>query len=207
MPTLIDRQGVRADDWRLHEGTADGASAGAAPAGDASHGDALLVPLQYWLSQRDALRARAARLGVLLGPGDDPAAIAGDLDALQLVAVAFPAFTDGRGYSIARLLRERHGWRGELRAVGEVLRDQLFYMSRCGFDSFALADGEPAEEALRHFETFSEPYQAAADRGPLFARRAGAGRSGGRSGGSAAASTPPSALGHPAGPDRQGAIR
>ena len=193
MPTLIDRQGVRADDWRLHEGPAD-----AAPPGDA-----LLVPLQTWLSQADALRSRQARLGVLLGPADDPATLAGELDALQLVAVTFPAFTDGRGYSIARLLRERLGWRGELRAVGEVLRDQLFYMSRCGFDSFALADGEPAEAALRHFETFSEPYQAAADRGPLFARRAGARRSGG----SGPASPSPSALGHATGPGRQGAIR
>lgn len=203
MPTLIDRQGVRADDWRLHEGPADGASPGAAPASDTSHGDALLVPLQAWLSQAAALRACHARLGVLLGPADDPAAIAGDLDALQLVAVAFPAFTDGRGYSIARLLRERHGWRGELRAVGEVLRDQLFYMSRCGFDSFALADGEPADEALRHFETFSQPYQAAVDRGPLFARRARADRSNG----SDPASTTPSAFDHATGPGRQGAIR
>lgn len=203
MPTLIDRQGVRADDWRLHEGPADGASPDAAPASDTSHSDALLVPLQAWLSQRDALRARNARLGVLLGPADDPAALAGDLDSLQMVAVAFPAFTDGRGYSIARLLRERHGWRGELRAVGEVLRDQLFYMSRCGFDSFALADGEPAEEALRHFETFSEPYQAAVDRVPLFARRA----RDDRSNGSHPAPTTPSALDHATGPGRQGAIR
>ncbi|GAA4407194.1 DUF934 domain-containing protein [Quisquiliibacterium transsilvanicum] len=162
MPTLIDRHGVRADDWRLLEG----------PAEEASPDDALLVPLQDWLAQADALRSRHhGRLGVLLDPADDPAALAGDLDALELVAVTFPAFTDGRGYSIARLLRERLGWKGELRAVGDVLRDQLFYMSRCGFDSFALADGESAEDALRHFGTFSEPYQAAVDRGPLFARR------------------------------------
>ena len=161
MPTLIDRHGVRADDWRLHEQPDDQVPADAA----------LLVPLQAWLAHRDTLRTRHARLGVLLAPSDDPAELAADLDALQLVAVGFPAFTDGRGYSIARLLRERHGWRGELRAVGEVLRDQLFYMSRCGFDSFALAEGEPAQEALRHFTTFSEPYQGAVDRGPLFARR------------------------------------
>jgi uncharacterized protein (DUF934 family) len=188
MPTLIDRQGVRADDWRLHEG----------PAGEALPGDALLVPLSTWLSHSESLRSRHARLGVLLGPADDPAGIAADLDALQLVAVSFPAFTDGRGYSIARLLRERHGWRGELRAVGEVLRDQLFYMSRCGFDSFALADGEPAEEALRHFETFGEPYQAAVARGPLFARRTAA---------PSRPATAPVAHAHPTGLGQQGATR
>ena len=161
MPTLIDRHGRREDVWQALEGDV----------ADAPQGAALLVPLSRWLAQAPALRARAGRLGVLLEPSDDPAAIADDLQTLALIAVRFPLFNDGRGYSIARTLRQRYGWQGELRAVGDVLRDQLFYLSRCGFDSFALADGEPADEAIAFFSTFSEAYQAATDRGPLFARR------------------------------------
>jgi uncharacterized protein (DUF934 family) len=89
-----------------------------------------------------------------------------------LVAVNFPQFTDGRGYSSARLLRERYGWRGELRAIGDVFRDQLFYLARCGFDAFALRQGEDAQAALAAFDDFSDAYQTAADRPlPLFRRR------------------------------------
>jgi uncharacterized protein (DUF934 family) len=161
MPTLIDRRGRRHDDWVPHDGDPALAPADAA----------LLVPLATWKAHAQELTAREAPVGVLLATHDDPAAIAGALDRLALIAVDFPKFTDGRGYSIARLLRERHGWRGELRATGEVLRDQLFYLVRCGFDSFALADGEDAGAALTHFSTFSDAYQAAADRGPLFLRR------------------------------------
>ena len=164
MPTLIDRNGRRDDAWIPFAG-----DAAAIPAGTA-----VLLPLAEWQANRGDWAARASRLGVLLGPADDPASIAGDLDALSLVAVDFPAFTDGRGYSIARLLRERHGWKGELRAVGEVLRDQLFLLARCGFDTFALADGQPVDEALAAFTDFSESYQSAVDRTALFTRRASA---------------------------------
>ena len=166
MPTLIDRNGRRDDAWIPFAGDATAIPAGAA----------VLLPLAEWQAHRADWTARASRLGVLLGPADDPAPIAPDLDTLSLVAVDFPAFTDGRGYSIARLLRERHGWQGELRAVGEVLRDQLFLLARCGFDTFALADGQPVDEALAAFADFSESYQSAVDRGPLFARRANVSR-------------------------------
>lgn len=164
MPTLIDRNGIRQDDWIR---VSDDPTAVADRA-------AVLMPLAEWLANKSTWKVRAEKLGVLLGPADDPAAIADDLHELALIAVAFPAFTDGRGYSIARLLRERHGWTGELRAVGEVLRDQLFLLARCGFDTFALADGQPVDEALGAFADFSETYQSAVDRGPLFARRSGA---------------------------------
>lgn len=163
MPTLIDRTGIRDDAWAL----LDGANPEAIPAGVP-----LLVRAADWVVHREALAARPGPLGLLLEPADDPATIAGELDRFTLLAVAFPKFTDGRGYSIARLLRERHGWRGELRAVGEVLRDQLHYLARCGFDSFTLADGEDARAALKSFEPFDEAYQGAVDRGPLFLRRA-----------------------------------
>jgi uncharacterized protein (DUF934 family) len=107
---------------------------------------------------------------VRLEPADDPAAVA--LAGVTRVEVNFPKFGDGRGFSIARLLRERHGYRGELRAVGHVTRDLLFFLERCGFDAFELREGEDPREALASFEDFSESYQASvAQPVPLFRRR------------------------------------
>jgi uncharacterized protein (DUF934 family) len=107
---------------------------------------------------------------VRLEPADDPAAVA--LEGVARVEVNFPKFGDGRGYSIARLLRERYGYRGELRAVGHITRDLLFFLESCGFDAFELREGEDAREALAAFEDFSESYQASVARPqPLFRRR------------------------------------
>ena len=109
-----------------------------------------------------------------LEPHDDPAAFADRLGRAARVEVNFPKFGDGRGYSIGRLLRERYGYTGELRAVGQVTRDHLFYLESCGFDAFLLRDGENAAEALGGFEDFSESYQASVARPlPLFRRRNG----------------------------------
>jgi uncharacterized protein (DUF934 family) len=119
----------------------------------------LLVPLALWRVRRDDLVHRTGRVGVWLDAGDDVAAIAPDLDRLDVVAVNFPRFSDGRGFSTARLLRERYGYRGELRAVGDVSRDQLLYLERCGFDAFALRDGEDAHRALAAFDEVSVVYQ------------------------------------------------
>lgn len=167
MATLIDRNGPRPDSWRVFEEAAD-----AAGHATAASFDDLLLPLAEWRAHAVRWSARPGRLGVLLAPADDPAEIADDLARLSLVAVAFPTFTDGRGYSSARLLRERHGWRGELRAMGDVRRDQLGAMARCGFDTFALAEGEDPQAALAAFGEFSVRYQAAVDEPlPLFRRR------------------------------------
>lgn len=107
-----------------------------------------------------------------LEPHDDPAAFAHRLDRVARIEVNFPKFSDGRGFSIARLLRERHGYKGELRAVGEVVRDHLYNMEAAGFDAFQLREGEDAAEALGGFEDFSEAYQASVARPlPLFRRR------------------------------------
>jgi uncharacterized protein (DUF934 family) len=107
-----------------------------------------------------------------LEPHDDPAAFADRLDRVARVEVNFPRFGDGRGFTIARLLRERYGYRGELRAVGQVTRDHLYFMESCGFDSFLLREGEDAREALAALGDFSESYQAsAAQPQPLFRRR------------------------------------
>ena len=106
-----------------------------------------------------------------LEPTDDPASIS--LEGVDRVEVNFPKFSDGRGYSIARLLRERYGYRGELRAVGHITRDLLFYLESCGFDAFELRAGEDPHEALASFEDFTEAYQASVARPqPLFRRRA-----------------------------------
>jgi uncharacterized protein (DUF934 family) len=111
---------------------------------------------------------------LVLEPTDDPALLAGALGQVRVIAVNFPKYGDGRGYSIARLLRERHGYQGELRAIGVVARDHLRAMAQCGFDAFELRDGEDAQAALAAFGDFSEAYQAsAAQRVPLFRRRAG----------------------------------
>jgi uncharacterized protein (DUF934 family) len=86
--------------------------------------------------------------------------------------VEFPQFGDGRGYSTARLLREKHGFRGELRAIGDILRDQLYYLRQCGFDTFALQPGRNVAEALAAFDDFRDNYQATvAQPVPLFRRR------------------------------------
>ena len=92
-----------------------------------------------------------------LEPADDPGALS--LEGVDRVEVSFPKFGDGRGYSIARLLRERHGYRGELRAVGNITRDLLFYMESCGFDAFELREGEDAHAAVKSFDDFSHQYQ------------------------------------------------
>ena len=108
---------------------------------------------------------------IRLEPTDDPAEVA--LEGVSRIEVNFPKFGDGRGYSIARLLRTRYGYRGELRAVGHITRDLLFFMESCGFDAYELREGEDAHEALAAFEDFSESYQASVARPvPLFRRRA-----------------------------------
>jgi len=125
--------------------------------------DERIVPLAQW----------AGEPGVALSTTDDPALIAPDLGKLSTIVIEFPQFTDGRGYSMARLLRERYGFKGEIRASGEVLRDNLFYLSRCGFDSFLLSDQARLAEALSGLSDFSEAYQASVERPePLFRRRA-----------------------------------
>lgn len=103
--------------------------------------DDLIVPLRLWREHAHALKARDGGLGVWLDADEAVEDIADDLTHFQIVALNFPVFTDGRHYSSARLLRERYGYKGEVRAIGDVLRDQLFYMRRCGFDAFAIRPG------------------------------------------------------------------
>lgn len=137
-----------------------------------SNSDDLIVPLHLWLDHAHALKARDGGLGVWLNSDEEVEAIADDLEHFQVVALNFPVFSDGRSYSNARLLRDRYGYKGEVRAIGDVLRDQLFLMKRCGFDAYVIREDRNAEEALQSLKDFSEVYQAATDQPqPLFRRR------------------------------------
>lgn len=163
MASIIKHRAVIQDSWKLLERDA----LGALP----FFGD-VIVPLELWTSERETLAFRLGRVGVWLDTDSDPALIAQDLARLDLIAIRFANFTDGRGYSLARLLRERYGYRGELRAIGEVLRDQLYYLSRCGFDAFALRADQDQAQALAALDDFSEAYQASVEQPmPLFRRR------------------------------------
>lgn len=162
MATLIKNKCIVPDSWQW----LDPAAAAASSAALLADGD-WIMPLAQWIAQRDQPDQRATgggRRGVWLENTDDPRQLAGDFDKLALIAVRFPKFTDGRGYSLARVLR-RLGWKGELRAVGDVLRDQLFYLTRCGFDAFALRNDQDPQDALTAFSDFSAPYQPAVDDG------------------------------------------
>jgi len=123
-----------------------------------------LVPLAQWQAQREAWLRHDGRLGVLLDSDEGPEAIAEDLPDLDLVALTFPKFTDGRAYSAARVLRARYGFRGELRAVGQVLRDQLAFMQRVGFDAYELPDDADVDAWRAAFVEIGPVYQPAADR-------------------------------------------
>ncbi len=153
---------VQADTWTVLRPVA-GEPEAALPEGP------VLVPLASWIAGAEALLARPLT-GVWLQGTDDPAALAPWIDRLRVVAVDFPKFTDGRGYSIAYLLRTRLGYRGELRAIGDVLPDQLAYMRRVGFDAFALRPDKKADQALAALEAFSDAYQGSVDQ-PLPAFR------------------------------------
>ena len=141
-----------------------------------SAGD-FIVSAQRFAAQKDALLAHNAPIAVRLGPADDPMALVDQLDRINLIEITFPKYTDGRGYSIAALLRRRLGYKGELRAVGQVQRDQLNLMVRTGFDAMILdpsALGEADPEAIFKDAVgfFTEVYQASADgRETVFAKR------------------------------------
>ncbi len=130
----------------------------------------VIVPLKVWQAQRGTLQERA-ELGVWFASCERAEDLQGEVGKFAVIAVDFPKFGDGRGYSIAYHLRARFGYRGELRAIGDVLRDQMFYMQRVGFDAFAPRADKDIHEALKGLSDFSVTYQASADEAqPLFRR-------------------------------------
>ena len=159
MPLIKDGRFIT-DAWR-HLGDAD----------TTPEGDAVTVSLTRWTSERDALYRREGRVGLRL-PNDAAAmALARDIERFDLITLSFPRFTDGRAYSQARVLRARLGFRGELRATGDVLRDQLLFMRRCGIDAFEVGDRAAAENWLAAFEDFGLFYQPAEDARPWIGRQ------------------------------------
>lgn len=131
-----------------------------------------IVTLERWQAERESLRQRNAPLGIRLKSDQSPALIAEDIDHFDVIALEFPKFTDGRAYSSARLLRERYGYKGELRAVGVVLRDQFFFLLRSGFDALEVADPKVAEAWAEATSEISVVYQPTADaRRPALALR------------------------------------
>ena len=115
--------------------------------GEPLHDAAVILSKKRWVAERDWLAGRNAPLGLQIEPGETIDDLAADLGRFALIALSFPKFADGRAFSTARLLREKHGFAGELRAVGNVLSDQIPYMRRVGFDTFAVAHG-PTRQAL-----------------------------------------------------------
>lgn len=144
-PLIKDRQ-IIDDVWTLVRDAEAGAPAGPA-----------ILPLALWKTLRDS-RA-AADTGVWLAPADDPAELAGAVAELPVIAVDFPQFADGRGYSIGRLLRERYGFAGELRAIGDVLRDQLYPLEQVGFNAFSLREDRDPAKDIAGLHDFSLGYQ------------------------------------------------
>jgi len=153
MPRRLLRDGeVVIDDWRtLSEAAADDDSA-------------LMLPLDQWLNDRERWIERRGPLGVILAPPHKVEILAPDLARFSLVAVEFPGPSEGRGYTQGRLLRERWLFTGELRATGAIGRDHVFFLARCGFNSFELPDRE-IESAAAAFSTFSAAYQPSNDAG------------------------------------------
>lgn len=164
---IIKGRDIVDDDWsvlKLDEGQTP--EAVEVPAGK------IIVPLAVWLAQRELLAARP-QIGIWFAPDELAHTVKDDLDKFAVIAVDFPKFSDGRGYSIAFNLRRRLGYQGELRAIGDVLRDQLFQMQRCGFDAYATREDRSIHDALKGLTVFSETYQASVDTPlPLFRRQA-----------------------------------
>ena len=167
MPTLINQGQVVENSWQKVE-----MDAGLDSVEGSKTGEKIIVPLAMWLAEKDALAGIGKTIGVWLDSEDDPYRLSDDIQSLPLIALNFPSFRDGRAFSSAAILRERLGYTGEVRAIGEVLRDQLFYMQKCGFDSYELAEGVAVEDALAAFNDFHTSYASTVtETTPLFRRR------------------------------------
>jgi len=133
--------------------------------------DAVTVSFARWKKANGELHARNGKLGLRLPNDAPPEEVAPDLGRFDLIVLHFPKFTDGRAYSQARLLRARYGYKGELRASGNVLRDQLLFMRRCGFNSFVVDERAVREDWAKAFGEFDVFYQGAADSRPWVMRQ------------------------------------
>ena len=159
MRRLIKQREVVADAWRYVDEDPLGRER------------ALILPFARWKEERERWWLWDGRLGVRLGPADPVAALEHDFLRISLVALEFSGMSEGRGYSQGRVLRDRFRFEGEIRAVGHVKLDQLFFLARCGFDAFELSPGVGVQEALAAFDQFDVAYQHGAQRSPALKRR------------------------------------
>jgi uncharacterized protein (DUF934 family) len=167
MPKLIKDGAIVENTWTLLAKPEGEAAAVEVPAGE------VIVPLSVWQAQKDRLQSRTD-VGVWLDSDEVAEDIGEEANRFPVIGVNFPGFMDGRSFSTARILRERYGFKGELRALGNFIRDQLCYLRRCGVNAFAFANPETnLEVALKSLDDFNEYYQASVDQPlPLFRRRA-----------------------------------
>ena len=166
MPTLIKDGQVVDNPWSL---LAKDVDLSTALSDQSSH---IIVPFALWQEYKDSLMESGKAVAVWVDSDDDPYELANDVIDLPLICLNFPVFRDGRAFSAAAILRERLNYQGEIRAIGDVLRDQLFYMKKCGINSFDLADAVKVEEALAGFNEFSTSYMSTVEEPlPLFRRR------------------------------------
>jgi Uncharacterized protein conserved in bacteria len=164
MPTLIKWRNGRAE-------PAEDAFTHVADDQELAPGD-IIISLARFQAEGDRLIHEGRKIGVRVAPDEDVEALAYDLPRISVVALEFPKFRDGRAYTSARLLRERLGFKGEVRAVGDVLREQAGFMVRCGFDAFEPADGTNTQEWDAAARRYRHVYQRAADaRRPAFEER------------------------------------
>ena len=121
------------------------------------------VPLNLWLENKSAIKSRSGKVAVQVGADENPADLLDDLDQIDVIVLPFVNHVDGRGYTHAQLLRSRYGFKGEIRAIGDVKFDQLRFLTRVGCNAFELAEGENLKTALRAFTELQEVYQPATD--------------------------------------------
>lgn len=156
--TMIRYGQIVPNNWQLHE------AEGLPP-----DNPGWMVMLDEWKAHGPHASPRQFPMGIVLPTDADLADLGVDAAALAarndvaFLAVFFPQYGDGRGYSLARILREEYEWKGEIRALGDVLIDTVYYLSRCGFDSFVTKDGHDPAEALASLNTFTEHYQSDVD--------------------------------------------
>ncbi|MGB2259732.1 MAG: DUF934 domain-containing protein [Porticoccaceae bacterium] len=164
MPQLLKDGQVIDNTWQLIEANED--SQETLPNGD------ILVPVSMWQTNQSILENHRGAVGLWINGDEEIEGIAESIITAPVIAVNFPKFVDGRGFSVARLLRDRFGFKGELRAVGQIIRDQLFLLQRCGFNAFQFDSEIDLTEAVKSLADFSDAYQVAADQPePLFKRR------------------------------------
>ncbi|MCH8175524.1 MAG: DUF934 domain-containing protein [Proteobacteria bacterium] len=166
MPKLIKDRAIAIDRWTLLKVATGPEVLIAIP------GKNLIVPLRFWQDYAIELEGYTGDIGIWLDSDETVSEIGDALGEFPLIALNFPVFADGRSYSNARELRERFAYAGEVRAIGDVLRDQLYYMSRCGFDAFSLRHDQDPDSCIAALDDFTTGYQATvAEPIPLFRRR------------------------------------